>query len=174
MISRFTALSGAAATINGGTTIHYAMGMTKSTKWGSDPTANQIKKIRHRNINMRVLIIDEISMTHAQMWNQVMEHLRRAKLLVGLHIIAMGDMCQLPPPNQFVKPIYEDFVLAARKPTSYTSKPLVLAGIKNFQKFKKIELTTQNRSEDKAHTSCLLYTSPSPRDYAASRMPSSA
>ena len=38
MISRFTALSGAAATINGGTTIHYAMGMTKTTKWGTVPT----------------------------------------------------------------------------------------------------------------------------------------
>ena len=27
---------------------------------------------------------------------------------------------------------------------------------------------------DDGHNSCLLYTSPSPRDYAASRMPSSA
>ena len=63
LMSRFTALSGAAATINGGTTIHYAMGMTKTTKWGTDPTANQIKKMRHRNMNMRLLIIDEISMT---------------------------------------------------------------------------------------------------------------
>ena len=121
MNTRFTALSGAAATINGGTTIHYAMGMTKTTKWGTVPTANQIKKIRHRNSNMRVLIIDEISMSHAQMWNQILEHLRHAGLLDDLHIIAMGDMCQLPPPNQFVKPIYEDFVLAARKPTSYLS-----------------------------------------------------
>ena len=66
MMSRFTALSGAAATINGGTTIHYAMGMTKTTKWGTDPTANQIKKIRHRNMDMQLLFIDEISMRHAQ------------------------------------------------------------------------------------------------------------
>ena len=58
MTTRFTALSGAAATINGGTTIHYAMGMTKTTKWGTVPTANQIKKIRYTNTNMRVLIID--------------------------------------------------------------------------------------------------------------------
>ena len=156
MASRFTALSGAAATINGGTTIHYATGMTKTTKWGSDPTANQIKKIRYRNINMRVLIIDEISMSHAQLWNQVLKHLMHAHLLKDLHIIAMGDMCQLPPPNQFVKPIYEDFVLAARKPTTYTSKPLVLAGIKSFQTLRKMELTTQNRSKDPDHTSAIV------------------
>ena len=91
-------------------------------------------------------------MSHSQMWNQVLEHLRHAGLLEDLHIIAMGDMCQLPPPNQFVKPIYEDFVLAARKPTSYSSKPLVLAGIKSFQKLIKIELVIQNRSEDVEHT----------------------
>ena len=155
MQSRFTALSGAAATINGGTTIHYAMGMTKTTKWGSDPTANQIKKIRHRNRNMRVLIVDEISMTHAQMWNQVMKHLERAHLLAGLHIIAMGDMCQLPPPSQFVKPIYVDSVLAARKPAAYSTKPLVLAGIKSFQTLQKMELTTQNRANDSVHISTI-------------------
>ena len=150
--SRFTALSGAAATINNGTTIHYAMGMTKIIKWGREPTANQIKKIRFRNEGMRVLIVDEISMTHAQMWNQILQHLKHARLLDGLHIIAMGDMCQLPPPNQFVKPIYEDFILSARNPATYTSKPLVLAGVKSFQRLRKMELTTQNRAKgDFAH-----------------------
>ena len=151
MDSRFTALSGAAATINSGTTLHYAMGMTQMIKWGSDPTANQIKKIRHRNANMQVLITDEISMTHAQMWNQVQKHLEHARILKGLHIIVMGDMCQLPPPNQFVKPIYADAVLAARKPTSYSAKPLVLAGIKSFQTLRKMDLTTQNRAKDPKH-----------------------
>ena len=147
MTSRFTALSGAAATINGGTTLHYAVGMTRHTKWGSDPTANQIKQIRERNGKMRLLIVDEISMTHAQMWNQVQRHLQHSKLWDTLHIVAMGDFCQLPPPSQFEKALYEDFVLAARKPTAYSSKPLVLAGINSFQTLTKIELTIQNRAK---------------------------
>ena len=40
---------------------------------------------------------------------------------------------------------------------------------------KKVEIETKNTlSEDQFLVVCLLYTSPSPRDYAASRMPSSA
>ena len=152
LVSRFTALSGAAATINEGTTLHYATGMTQRTKWGSDPSANQIKQIRERNTNMRLLIIDEISMTHAQMWNQVRKHLEHSKLWDTLHLIAMGDFCQLPPPSQFENALYKDFVLAARKPASYSSKPLVLAGIKSFQTLKKIELSIQNRAKDPEHT----------------------
>ena len=152
LVSRFTALSGAAATINEGTTLHYATGMTQRTKWGSDPSANQIKQIRERNTNMRVLIIDEVSMTHAQMWNQVQKHLQHAKLWETLHLIGMGDFCQLPPPSQYENALYKDFVLAARKPTSYSSKPLVLAGIKSFQSLKKTELSIQNRAKDPDHT----------------------
>ena len=152
LVSRFTALSGAAATINQGTTLHYATGMTQRTKWGSDPSANQVKQIRERNTNMRLMIIDEISMTHAQMWNQVRKHLQHSKLWDTLHLIAMGDFCQLPPPSQYENALYKDFVLAARKPTSYSSKPLVLAGIKSFQSLKKTELSIQNRAKDPDHT----------------------
>ena len=36
------------------------------------------------------------------------------------------------------------------------------------------EQVTENQKLDNLGSSCLLYTSPSPRDYAASRMPSSA
>ena len=156
MISRFIALSGAAATINNGTTIHYATGMSQHVKWGSKPTSNQIKKIRHRNRHMRLLIVDEVSMIHAAMWNQIREHLHHANMWENLNVIVMGDMCQLPPPSQFVRPLYEDFVLAARKPTSYSAKPLVYAGIESFKKLRKWELTTQNRSKDKGHTRSIL------------------
>ena len=153
LLPRFTALSGAAATINGGTTIHYTVGMRKHVSWGSVPDKNQIKRIRNRNGTMRFLIIDEISMSHAQMWNQIKENLKAAHYWDMLHVVAMGDMCQLPPPNQFVKPLYTDFVLAAKKPTSYSTKPLVLAGIKSFQSLRKMELTTQNRAKsDSKHT----------------------
>ena len=151
LVSRFTALSGAAATINQGTTLHYAVGMTKRTKWGSDPTANQIKQIRERNTDMRVLIIDEVSMTHARMLNQVIKHLQHANLWKTLHLITMGDFCQLSPPTQYENALYKDFVLAARKPTSYSSKPLVLAGIRSFQKLRKTELSIQNRAKDPDH-----------------------
>ena len=34
--------------------------------------------------------------------------------------------------------------------------------------------TESNKSKERPYTGCLLYTSPSPRDYGTSRMPSSA
>ncbi|GAB5795721.1 hypothetical protein JMUB7518_27990 [Staphylococcus aureus] len=47
--------------------------------------------------------------------------------------------------------------------------------IKSPRKFKKaVAVVTLITNGARLFTSCLLYTSPSPRDYAASRMPSSA
>ena len=48
------------------------------------------------------------------------------------------------------------------------AKPVTLENIKNIKELGHLALIKQSR------LSCLLYTSPSPRDYAASRMPSSA
>jgi len=153
LTSRFTALSGSAATINGGTTIHYAMGMRKHVQWGAPVSDNTLKNLRHRNRGIKLLLIDEASMTHAQMFNEIKTRLELAGLWEGLHIMVMGDMCQLPPPNAFVKALYADFVLAERKPASYAKKPLVLNGIKIFKTLTKLELTTQNRAqEDVTHT----------------------
>lgn len=157
LVSRFTALSGAAATINGGTTIHYAMGWRgKHISWKSGADTNGVKKIRDRNSGIRLLIVDEISMAHAEMWNKIKTDLQHAKLWEPLHVVAMGDMCQLPPPTRFVKSLYVDFVLSARKPTTYAAKPWLLNGVNNFKKLKKMELTTQNRAKnDVKHTQAI-------------------
>ena len=98
-----------------------------------------------------MLIIDEISMCHADLWNQIKIHLEAAGLWSDVHVIAMGDMCQLPPPNKY-KALYADFVLKARKPQVFASKLTRLNGVKSFEEMKKVELTAQQRaSEDPDH-----------------------
>ena len=49
LVSRFTALSGAAATVNGGTTIHYIARLPKFCSWGRPPDANSVKLIHERS-----------------------------------------------------------------------------------------------------------------------------
>ena len=53
-----------------------------------------------------------------------------------------------------------------------------LNGKRTYDEFQDVSLTSARRSQahfdDLNARTCLLYTSPSPRDYAASRMPSSA
>jgi hypothetical protein len=49
LVSRFTALSGAAATVNGGTTIHYIARLSKFCSWGRPPDANSVKLIHERS-----------------------------------------------------------------------------------------------------------------------------
>ena len=47
----------------------------------------------------------------------------------------------------------------------------------NYKSFKAVDESSESGSDsdsDSESEACLLYTSPSPRDYAASRMPSSA
>ena len=99
-----------------------------------------------------VLVVDEVSMCHADLWNQIVLHLKTAGMWKHVDIITMGDMCQLPPPNRY-KALYEDFVLISRNPQAYASKLTRLNGIKSFQTMKKIELTVQKRVEnDLGHT----------------------
>ena len=89
-------------------------------------------------------------MCHANLWNQIVIHLTAAGLWKHVHVITMGDMCQLPPPNRY-KPLYVDFVLKARKPQVFAEKQTCLSGITNFETFRKLELTTQNRAKDPEH-----------------------
>ena len=86
-------------------------------------------------------------MCHADLWNQICIHLKAAGLWDHVHIIVMGDMCQLPPPNKY-NALYADFVLKARKPQVFASKLPRLNGIKSFEAMRKVELTTQNRAKD--------------------------
>lgn len=103
-------------------------------------------------LGLRLLIVDEISMCHGNLWNQIQLHLMAAGMWEDVHIIVMGDMCQLPPPNKY-KALYADFVLKARNPQIFASKLPRLSGIKSFETMKKIELTVQKRAEnDRGHT----------------------
>ena len=47
--SRFTALSGAAATINDGTTIHYVAKLKRFCSWGRAPQPNDVKDMLQRS-----------------------------------------------------------------------------------------------------------------------------
>ena len=49
MVTRFTALSGAAATINNGTTIHYVARLKRFCSWGEAPDPNSVKHIHERS-----------------------------------------------------------------------------------------------------------------------------
>ena len=49
LVSRFTALSGAAATVNNGTTIHYIAGLKRFCSWGRPPDPNCVKQIHERS-----------------------------------------------------------------------------------------------------------------------------
>ena len=59
-------------------------------------------------------------MCHANLWNQIVIQLEAANMWKHVHVIAMGDMCQLPPPNKY-KALYVDFVLKARRPQMFAS-----------------------------------------------------
>ena len=76
-----------------------------------------------------------------------MLHLMTAGLCKNVHVITMGDMCQLPPPNTH-KPLYADCVLKARNPQVFSSNQTRLNGINDFLKLRKFELTLQNRAKD--------------------------
>lgn len=107
-------------------------------------------------LGLGLLIVDEISMCHGNLWNQIQLHLMAADMWKDVHVIAMGDMCQLPPPNKY-KALYADFVLKARNPQIFASKLHRLSGIKSFETMKKIELTVQKRSEnDSGHTGRII------------------
>lgn len=54
IVSRFTALSGAAATVNNGTTIHYITGLKRFCTWGRAPTPNCVKQIHERSRGLQV------------------------------------------------------------------------------------------------------------------------
>ena len=86
-------------------------------------------------------------MCHADLWNQIVVNLKTAGMWDHVHVITMGDMCQLPPPNKY-KALYEDFVLKAQNPQTFASKLTRLNGIKSFATMKKVELTVQKRAEN--------------------------
>jgi len=71
LVCRFTALSGAAATVNDGTTIHYIAGLKKFCSWGRAPDANCVKQIHERSrgtsVTFIVVAIDTCRVTREEL-----------------------------------------------------------------------------------------------------------
>lgn len=102
-----TALTGVAATLLGGETIHSAVHV------------NQKKTISPEQIELwedtRMLIIDEISFAHKSLINKISENTailkQRNKIFGGLHVIFSGDFRQLVPVSnkkERLLPLYVD------------------------------------------------------------------
>ena len=160
--SKFTALSGAAATLQGGTTLHYLANMgVKLPDHNAPVTVDQVKTMIERGGGMYgTLVIDEVSMLHAKFINTVNQRYTGADLLHqgskkpfgGMNVLFLGDMLQLPPPNNFSKAIFVDCVDETAGGPKFAKDSALYAGVHVFRQFKKVELTTQNRAKgDKTH-----------------------
>lgn len=175
--SKFAALSGAAATLQGGTTLHYLANLgIKLPNYNAPVTVEQKKAMIERGGIYGLLAIDEASMIHSKFLNSVDNRYTAADLLNlmsgaklfggknvlppkanvkpfgGISVLLLGDMLQLPPPNNFSKAIFVDCVAETAGGPKYAKDPACYAGVHLFRQFKKVELTTQNRAKgDKAH-----------------------
>jgi ATP-dependent exoDNAse (exonuclease V) alpha subunit len=98
-----TASTGIASTHIGGTTIHSWSGIgVKESLSARDLDALEEKQSLYKRVNdTQVLIIDEVSMLHANfidMLDRVLKHLRRnEKSFGGIQVVFTGDFFQLPP-----------------------------------------------------------------------------
>ena len=109
------AYTGAAAYNVGGVTLHQCCALPVTNRsYGQHvgdavaPQGAQLENLRLIWANANILFIDEISMVSAELFMQVDKHLRlvrRSDLpLGGVHLVAFGDLYQLPPPKNL--PIY--------------------------------------------------------------------
>ena len=74
----------------------------------------------------------------------------------GLNLLFLGDMLQLQPPSNFAKSIYVDCVDETLGFDKFNKDTQLYHGVSVFRRFKKFELTTQNRaSRDKGHTTMI-------------------
>ena len=188
--SKFAALSGAAATLQGGTTLHYLANLgIKLPNHNAPVTVEQKKAMIERGGIYGLLAIDESSMLHSKFLNSVENRFTAADLLRleytlasgakqlsfdkvsvkpsggkdllppkanakfgGMSVLLLGDMLQLPPPNNFSKAIFADCVAETAGGPKYAKDSACYAGVHLFRQFKKVELTTQNRAKgDVAH-----------------------
>lgn len=92
--------TGMAALNVGGQTIHSFFGLKRETMQGGDPW----HKPRNAKVfsSLKVLVIDEISMVRADIFDTIDRFLRKfgpsSKLpFGGVQMVLMGDLCQLPP-----------------------------------------------------------------------------
>lgn len=102
-----TAATGSAALLIQGRTLHSFLGIGLGKKSAAILAQNMlamarmrptVEKLRHLDL----LVIDEISMIHAELLTLIDEYLRRIRLCVekpfgGVQVLFCGDFCQLPP-----------------------------------------------------------------------------
>lgn len=102
-----TALTGIAGTNIGGITLHSFLGIGDGSD-SVDVIVNKLKKAAGKKQQLAncmetdILIIDEISMTSAALWEKIDQVLRRVrscsyKPFGGLTVLSFGDFAQLPP-----------------------------------------------------------------------------
>ena len=161
--SQFAALSGAAATLGNGTTIHYLTNMgIVIPPHHSKVSAQTVKTMRERGGTFGLLTLDEISMVHAKLLSAIEHRFTEADILGhtaaakedggtvvwgGMHIILLGDMLQLPPPSNFAKAMYVDCVDETAGGIKYDKDLQLYHGVSMFRGFVKVELSTQNRAK---------------------------
>lgn len=91
--------TGIAAVNVGGITIHKLFGLTPKTDLLRAPEKSAVSDACQAFNHSRILIIDEISMCSAALFNYIMAILNRVKKQLGIEIqcIFVGDFSQLPP-----------------------------------------------------------------------------
>jgi ATP-dependent DNA helicase PIF1 len=96
-----TAMTGIAATHVDGTTINYALGLGQVSSYGGMKSMMSRKQSRDKIRNYEVMIIDEVGMLSAEMFEFVEALLRNVRgdgrPAGGLQLILCGDFFQLPP-----------------------------------------------------------------------------
>lgn len=102
-----TASTGTAAFLIKGKTLHSFLGIGLGALPAEKLAEKTIKKneiVYTRLTNIKILIIDEISMIGVELFNKISNYLciirKNKKPFGGIQIILSGDFCQLPPINE--------------------------------------------------------------------------
>ena len=114
-----TALTGAAAALIGGVTLHSwaGIGLAKGSSLELRDNIRKKTQLRKRWEDVDILIIDEISMMDAELFNKLhaIAQLRKAGIGMffgGIQVVLCGDFCQLKPvsPESEVKFCFESTI----------------------------------------------------------------
>jgi ATP-dependent exoDNAse (exonuclease V) alpha subunit len=111
-----TAMTGTAAVLANAKTLHSFLGIGLGKKDVDELVKDAYMKQKDKVLVIQstdVLIIDEVSMLDAELFNKISEYLkrlRRSKLPFGnIQMLFVGDFCQLPPVNGeycFLSPLW--------------------------------------------------------------------
>lgn len=101
-IHGITAMTGAAAVLIGGTTLHSYLGIGLGKDSDDDllKKINMVKHISLRWCNLKMLVVDEVSMLSADLFdklNRIAKRIRMSKEpFGGIQLVFVGDFLQLP------------------------------------------------------------------------------